>query len=337
MVAAFLAIIVTGQLAGASASGYHIVDSFKLAGGVRWDYVTFDDAQNRLFVTREHSVDAIDAATGRVLGTIPDLGRAHGVALDPTRHRGFITDEGGHNVVIFDTDTLQVTTKVSVGEGPDAIVFDDVSGTAFAIDHDSRDVTPIAAAADHALPPIPLPDEPEFATTDGSGHVFINLTNKAEVAVIDTVARTLKQTWPLGPACVSATGLAIDRPRQRLIATCRNGVMQILSSVDGHGIASVPIGKFSDAAAFDPGTQTAFSSNQDGTLSVVTTDGSGTYALRDTVSTPKGTRTMAVDAKTHRLYLPGGILDHIEPPAGERPYPLTVMKEGSFNVLVLAP
>ncbi len=170
----------------------------------------------------------------------------------------------------------------------------------------------------------------------GSGHLFVNLTNKAEVAVIDTGTRKLTQTWPLGPECVQATGLAIDQDGHRLFAACRNGVVQILSSDDGHAIVSLPVGKFSDAMVFDQTTRTAFSSSANGTLSVIAQDASGTFAVRETVPTPVGARTMAIDMKTHRVYLPSGVVDHIDPPKGARPYPLTVMKAGSFNVLVVA-
>jgi len=334
--AAFLMMSTTVIPVQAVERGYHVVNHLNLPGPVRWDYITSDDATGRLFIAREQEVDVVDSVTGHLLGTIP-LGLVHGIALDEARHQGFISDEASHDLAVFDTTTLAIIAKVAVGEGPDAVVYDRVADTVFAIDRDSRDVTPILAASGRALAAIPLPDEPEFAVADGSGRLFINLTNKAEVAVIDTATRKLTQTWPLGPACVQATGLAIDRDGHRLFAACRNGVVQILSSEDGHAVASVPVGKFSDATVFDQATKTAFSSSGTGTLSVIAQDAAGAYAVRQTVTTPVGARTMAIDAKTHRLYLPSGVVDHVDPPAGARPYPLTVMKAGSFNVLVVAP
>ena len=307
--------------AAPAAELYRVLQRFEVSGSVRWGYVAFDPGSRRLFVTREHSVDAIDAANGRVLGSVAGLGGAHGVAFDPGLRHGFATDGKAGSVVVFDTATMALTASVPMGREPDAVVFDDASGTVFAVERDSHDVVPISAGDLRKLPAIALPDEPEFAVADGAGHVFVNLTNRAEVAMIDTVARTLTRTWSLGPGCRGANGLAIDRAHRVLFATCRNGTMRILSAEDGDAIAAVAIGKGSDAAAFDPVTRTAFSSNGDGTLSVVAQDASGTYALRETVQTSPGARTMALDPQTHRLYLPSGVVDHVDPPDATRPYP----------------
>jgi DNA-binding beta-propeller fold protein YncE len=309
-------------------SGYRIVKTIPLGGDGGWDYLTVDSAARRVYVSRSTHVVVMDADSGAVTGDIPDTSGVHGIALAPELGRGFTSNGRANSATIFDLKTLKIIGTAKAGENPDAIVYDTVSKRVFTLNGRSQDATVINAADGSVAGTIPLGGKPEFAVADGKGRVYVNIEDKAELVAFDANKLTVAGRWPMAP-CEEPTGLAMDLKSRRLFAGCHNKLLMILDADSGKVVGSAPIGGGVDATAFDPDTKFIFSSNGDGTLTVVREESPDKFSVVETVSTKRGARTMALDAKTHDIFLATADFD---PPAeGER---RPRMKPGSFVILV---
>jgi YVTN family beta-propeller protein len=316
---------------------YSLTGTLSLPGAVRWDYLTFDTQNQRLFITRGDSVDVLDITGQNIVSTIPNTSGVHGVALAPDINEGFISDGMADTVTIFDLTTLETLTSVPTGMKPDAIVYEASTKRVYTANGNSNDVTAIDTKTNAVLDTIKLDGKPEFAVVDEHGHLYINIEDKAEIAVIDTKNLKVITTYDLKPTCESPTGLAIDRKNLRLFSVCGNLKMVITSAKTGKMIDVLPIGAHSDAAVFDPDTGLAFSSNGDGTLTVVSQVSKNHYQVIQTVKTKPTARTMALNPTTHDLYLAAAETNVIGPlsvnPPPERPH----MKPDSFMILTVHP
>jgi DNA-binding beta-propeller fold protein YncE len=267
----------------------------------------------------------VDVDKGTLVGEVPNLKGIHGVALVPKRGRGFVSNGGDSTVTVFDLDTLREVNRVKVGMRPDAIVYDPASNRVFTCNGGGRSATAIDVETEKVVGSIDLGGKPESAVADGKGQVFINLEDKSELLALDTRDLKVAQRWPVAPGRDPA-GLAIDRAHRRLFSTCHNQKMVVLDADTGRVLATPPIGRGTDACVFDPDTGLAFSSNGDGTLTVVREDGKGGYEVAETVKTEPGARTMALDPKTHNV-----LLVTARPKAGQR----RAFEPGTFVVLVV--
>ena len=291
------------QTPPAASSGYHLDATWKIGGEGGWDYLCFDADARRLYIAREDRIQVIDADTGALAGEVPGLDGAHGVALVPALGRGFASSGKSDAVIIFDLKSLKpVGTPVRVGNKPDAIVYDPASKHVLAMDGKSGDATVIDPESGKVLATVALGGKPEFAAADGKGTVFINLEDKSEIVALDTSANSIRQRWPIAPG-ESPTGLSIDVEKHRLFAGCANEKMMVLDAGSGKVLAALAIGKGVDATAFDPGTGFAFASNGDGTLTVVEEGAQGEFQVVENVKSQPGARTMALDLKTHAIFL----------------------------------
>jgi YVTN family beta-propeller protein len=324
--------------ASAAPLNYHVTDRVHLDGDVRWDYLSFDATHHRLFITRGDHVDVFDVASKQVVGTIPDTHGVHGVALAPDLDRGFTSNGQDNAVTVFELSTLKVVAKVPVGERPDAIVYDPLTKRVFTANAKGQSLTPVDAATLHPEAAIPLAGKPEFTVVDGKGLLFVNIEDKNTIAVVDTKALRLIRTYDLSSACNEPAGLAIDRQTERLWATCHNQAMVVVDAgYGGRILQGLPTGRGSDAAVFDDKAKLGFSSNGDGTLTVVGEDSPNKFSVWQTVSTMTGARTMALDPESHALYLVTGELEPA-PPADPKQAPARPrFKPGSFTVLVVSP
>jgi DNA-binding beta-propeller fold protein YncE len=286
----------------AAATGYHVTGTIHIGGEGGWDYLTVDSAAHRLYVSHATHVVVVDLDAGKVAGDIPDTPGVHGIALAPDQNRGFISNGRGNNVTIFDLKTLQVVSKVPAGENPDAIRYDAVSGRVFAFNGRSRNATAIDAKTGTVAATIALPGKPEFSVADGKGHVYVNIEDTSELAEIDTAKLAMTKKYSLSP-CEGPSGLAIDAKSRRLFSVCANRLMAVSDPDAGKVLAMPAIGAGPDGAAFDPETGYAFSSNGDGTLTIVHQSGS-TWDVVENIATERGARTIALDEKTHKVYLP---------------------------------
>ncbi len=283
--------------------GYHQIGKLTLGGMGFWDYLTCDSAAHRLYVTHGTHVMVLDTLKEAVVGDIPNTPGVHGVAIAPRLHRGFISNGGDNTVTVFDTKSLKEIERVPVGTRPDAILFDPASNRVFTFNGGSHDATAIDAASTKVVGTVPLEGRPEFAVADGKGEVFVNLEDKSQIVAFDARTLTVKNRWPLAPG-EGPSGLAMDRQHRRLFSVCSNEKMVVLDADSGRVVATPTIGKGPDASAFDPKLGLAFSSNgRDGTLTVVKEESPDTFTVVGTVPTQLGARTMALDPRTHTIYL----------------------------------
>jgi DNA-binding beta-propeller fold protein YncE len=319
----------------ADSQKYEVTNHFAVGGEGGWDYLTYDADGGRLFVTRSTHVMVLDAATGKVLGDLPETPGVHGVAVASDLGVGVTSNGKAGNLTIFDLKSLKKTGDVKAGNKPDAILYEPLTHYVFAFNGNSHDATVIDPAKATVVATIPLDGAPEFAVTDLRGHVFVNLEDKNEIAEIDVQKKTVMAKWPL-TGCDGPTGLAIDRKNNRLFSVCSNQVMTVLDAVSGKLVATVAIGKHPDAAGFDPETRLVFSSNGDGTMTVVRQDTADKYTVVQTVPTALGARTLALDPKSHKIYLVTAKFGATPAATPEQPRPRPAMIPGSFEVLVVS-
>ncbi len=334
-VAAALGVVVfTGAFlvaasAPTGASGYRVIKIVPISGEGGWDYVYVDSDARRVYVSHATQVVVLDADSYEVVGSIPDTQGVHGIAIAPELGRGFTSNGRSNDVTIFDLKTLKTIGTVKTDANPDAIVYDSVSKRVFTFNGRGKNTTAINAADGTVAGTLALGGKPEFAVADGKGSIYVNIEDTSELIHIDSQKITETHRWPLAP-CKSPSGLAMDRKNRRLFAVCDEKVMAVVNADTGKVVATPTIGEGVDASAFESATQLAFASNGEGTLTVVHEDSPDKFTVVENVPTKKSARTMALDLKTHNIFLPAADFD---PPApGER---RGKMKPGSFVLLVL--
>ena len=318
----------------AADSGYHIIKRLKVGGEGGWDYLTVDNAARRLYISRSTHVMVIDLDTDKVIGDIPNTPGVHGIAIAPELNRGFTSNGKADTSTIFDLKTLKVLGEVKTGGNPDSIIYDPASKKVFTFNGRSKDTTVFSAVTGKVLKTIPLGGKPEFSAIDGKGNIYVNIEDTNEVAEIDGKKARVSKRFSIKP-CEEPSGLGLDSEHGRVFSGCHNKVMTVLDTKIGKVIATPPIGANVDGNGFDSGTGLAFSSNGDGTLTVVREASSGKFEVAETVTTQRGSRTMAVDPKTHNIYLPAAQFMPPKAPTAENPKPRPVMVKDSFEVLVV--
>jgi YVTN family beta-propeller protein len=334
---ALVAALVAGTAGSAPAnSDLQVLQRWKVGGAGTWDYLTLDAAGKRLFVSRSTRVDVISTDSGKVTGTIPNTLGVHGIALAEDTKRGYTSNGKADSVTVFDSDSLAVIREVKLAaHNPDAILYEPVGKHIFTFNGKSKDVTVLDASSLEVVATLAVPDKPEFAVDDGNGHIFVNIESEAgQMTVIDSRKLSVIRTFPL-PGCASPSGLAIDKAHHRLFSVCDGKIMVVTDADTGKQIARVPVGDGPDAAAFDPKRGLAFSSNGDGTLTVVREESADRYSVQATVATQRGARTMALDPATGKVYVVTA--DFGPPPAAtpEQPHPRPVPVPDTFTVLVI--
>ena len=322
------------QTPGKSTPGYHLVNKIEVGGEGGWDYVFDDSDAHRLYVSHAAKVIIIDTDTDKVVGEIAGLKGVHGIAVAKKFGLGFISDGRDNSVTIFDTKTLKTLGKANTGTNPDSIIYDPASKRVFAFNGGSKNATAINATDGTVVGTIELGGRPEFAASDEKGTVFVNLEDKSEVAAIDSKKLTVRSHWSLTPDGEEPSGMAIDRKHGRLFVVCSNKKMVVLNDESGKIITTLPIGSGVDAAGFDDKEKFAFASNGEGTLTVVREDAADKFSVAETVTTQRGARTMAVDRKTHKVYLPTAQFGEAPAPTKERPRPRPPIIPNSFVILV---
>ena len=308
-----------GSLALRSAAGgdaYEFSNEIPIGGEGGWDILAVDSAARRLYVSHSTKVVVIDLEKNAVAGEITETPGVHGLVPVPELHRGFTTNGKEDKASVVDLATLKTTAKIETGKNPDAFAYDTKRGEVYIFNHSGGSATVIDAKTAKVVATIQLGGEPEFgASDDAAGRVYVNLEDKSEVAVIDAAKHEVVARWPLAPG-TEPTGLALDAAHHRLFATCHNKVMEMVDTTSGKVVASVPIGAGVDGCAFDDATQLAFASCGEGTTTIAKEEGPDVLTTVQTLKTERSARTMALDPKTHRIYLPSA---QFEPPATPAP------------------
>jgi DNA-binding beta-propeller fold protein YncE len=328
-------LLLLGSLPAHAQTNWEVTRTFPVGGQGSWDYLTVDSATHRLFVPRSTHTLVIDAESGKTLGDIPGQKSAHGVAIVSEVGRGFISDGGGDGaVIIFDLKSYAVLGKIAAQPDADGIIYDPAVGRVLVVSGDGGvlmsfkpDIDPASGKIDA---PIDLGGKPEFLASDANGKVYVNLTDKNEVAVVDMKGRKVVARWPVAPGG-APVGMAIDAKNRRLLIGCRKPQkLIVMSTDDGKVLSDLPIGAGVDATQVDQGQ--AFASCRDGSLAVASETSPGKFEIVQIVRTPTGARTMGIDSATHRIYLPTAEFEEPKPGATGRP----VMKPGSFMIVVVA-
>jgi DNA-binding beta-propeller fold protein YncE len=325
-----LALTVFGALAASAQKPFHVEDRWLIGGEGGWDYLTADPTTHRLYIAHTTKVDVVDTNTGKVIGAVTGLTRCHGVVIAPDGKTGFVSDGGANQVIAFDPKTFVTLAKIPAGTNPDGIAYEPVTNTVWAFNGRSKDATIIDASQKKAIGTIALPGKPEFPQTDGKGTIFVNIEDKNVIVRLDAKTRMATATWPLA-GCDSPSGMAIDTAGSRLFSVCDGNKMAVTDAKTGRSLATPSIGEGPDAAGYDARSKLAFSSNGDGTLTIIDAGKAG-YPLVQTVSTEKGARTMTYDTASGKVYLVTSkfaAADPANPKARPAPIP------GTFTILVV--
>jgi len=311
---------------------FAVQEKWKVGGEGGWDYLLDDSSAHRLYITHGTRVEVIDSNTGKSIGAITGLKGTHGVALDEDGKFGYISDGRANAVVVFDRGTLATVATIPAGTNPDGITFEPMTKTVWAFNGGSHNVTVIDAAARKVIATVALPGKPECPVADGTGQVFDNIEDKNEIVRLDAKNLKITATWPLG-GLESPSGLAIDRAGKRLFAVCDGKKMAVVDAVSGKLLATPAIGDGPDAAGYDPKAKLAFSSNGDGTLTVIDASGSS-YKVLQTLATQRGARTMTLDPATGKVYVVSAEMGPRPAATAENPRPRPTIMPDSFTVLV---
>ncbi len=304
MSGATLAMARSGQAEAAGPVDYHFVKSVPLGAPNGWDYLLYSPTTHRLFIAHGNRLTVVDGRTDRVVGQVgPIPGGPHGTAFDPAAGVG-ITDDGRlGQAVIFNLKTLEVVSRLKVQRGADAVTFDPVSGHAFVIDGDTGDIAVVDPAHRRVVTFIHIGGDLEYAVPGDNGELYVNGVTHREIFRINTATNRVDARWPM-PQCRSPHGLAIDTRTHRLFSSCENQRLVVVDAQDGAVVATVPIGRGTDADRFDPKSGLIFSSNGfDGTLSIIREVNAQRFVPVATVRTALSARTMAIDDASGRVYL----------------------------------
>lgn len=326
------ALLVAGSSALLAQGPYHVQDKWKIGGDGGWDYLAVDPHSGLLYITRGNHVMVVNTTSGKVVADITGLKGTHGVVFDTDNKTGYISDGASNDVAVFDRATNKITQTIPAGTGPDGMVFDPFTKTAWAFNGRSKNATVIDSKTKQVIATVALPGKPEFPVSDGKGSIFVNIEDKNETAHIDAKSHTVLAVWP---SCDSPSGHAIDIANNRLFSVCDGKKMAVLDATTGKVVASPDIGEGPDAAAFDPATHNAFSSNGEGTLTVVHQNSPDSYAVLENLPTQRSARTMALDPKTGKLYLVAAEFGPRPAPTPENPRGRPPIVPGSFVVIVV--
>jgi DNA-binding beta-propeller fold protein YncE len=331
---AAIGLVLAGAAVAAAGPGYRVIATYKVGGDGGWDYLTADSDARRVYISRGTHVMVMDADSGKIVGDIADTQGVHGIALAADLGRGFTSNGREGTVSIFDLKTLQTSGKVKAGDNPDAILYDPATKRVFTFNGRSQDSTAIDGASGQVLGTIKLDGKPEFAASDAKGEVFVNIEDKSEIQVIDPNKLVVTAKWPLAP-CEEPSGLSIDRKNRRLFVGCDNKMMAVVDADSGKVLATPAIGDGVDATIFDPESGLAFAScGQDGVLTVVKEESPAKFSVAETVTTQKGARTLALDAKTHNVFVVTAQFGPRPAATADNPHPRPAIIPDSFLVLV---
>ena len=335
MIAGLWAFYVVAFSGVAAAGEYALKQKIKIGGEGGWDYLTFDASTDRLFITRGTRVQIVDPLKGTVLAEIADTPGVHGVALASDIGKGYTSNGRDNSVTVFDLKSLKSLTKIATtgGENPDFIAYDAVSKRVVTFNGRSHNASVIDTATDTLIATIPLRGKPESAVADGKGMMFVDIEDKNEIAAIDTRKNAVVANWPL-PGCDEPAGLAMDTKTRRLFVGCHNKVMVILNADSGKVVTTLPIGEGVDANVFDAQTKQIFSSQGDGTLTIIQAAPGDQFSVQQNATTQRGARTMALNPKNHDIYLVSAEFDEA-PAVDGQPRPRRTLKPDTFTLIVM--
>jgi DNA-binding beta-propeller fold protein YncE len=282
-----------------------VLKSEKVGGEGGFDYVYADSASRKLFIVRSGRpggrADAYDLDTLKLAGSIADVSGGHGVAVDAKTGHGFTSS---NPIVMFDAKTLATIKTVKVEGNPDGILAEPSTGHIFVLSHRAPNVTVLNGEDGAIVGTIDLGGAPEEGAADGKGHVYIDVEDKDRVAVVDAATNKMTGSYELGEKGKAPAGLSMDAKNGILFCCCRRpAVCVIMNALDGKILETLPIGAGVDAAEFSSQTMESFSSQGDGTLTIIKENSPSSFVVEQTVATPRGAKCSTLDSKTGQIYL----------------------------------
>ncbi|MDE3010544.1 MAG: YncE family protein [Pseudomonadota bacterium] len=274
-----------------------------LGAASKWDFLAVQPGTGHVFAALGDHLAVVDADTGKALGRIGGLDRAHGVAFDTAHQLGFVSSGGSDSITTFALDTFKILhTTPAGGKSPDALLFLAQTGRLYSFNGKSHDMTVIEPTSGAVQARVALPGKPEVAVGDAD-RVWVNLEDLHQLAMIDIHSNTLVRSTEL-PGCVEPTGLAYDAQHQRLFSACSNGRLVVTAADDGRMVASLAIGEEPDGVEFDATRATIIApSGSRGSVSIIHQDDADHYHVVQTVVTAPKARTLALDARNGKAYL----------------------------------
>ena len=326
---ATLLLVFSMAMASFAQKTYGIKKTFHIASPGGWDYLAIND--NELYVSHGNQVNILNKTTGDSIGILENTNGVHGIAFIPSLNKGYTTNGRLNNVTVFDLATHKILDQIATGQNPDAILYDDFSKQIITCNGRSNDLTIIDPISGKLIATIPVGGKPETAVTNHAGKLYVNIEDKNEIVVVNTNTHKVEQHWSLGDA-EGPTGLAMDVVTKRLFAGCEK-ILVVMDANNGNIISKLPIGDGCDGVAFDNATQTIFTSNGVGNMTVINEKGPNKFVIASTVITKRGARTITIDESSHLLYLPTAEFEPLPANAkqGDRPK----MKAGTFQVMVI--
>lgn len=314
---------------------YSVSKKINIPGDEGWDYLAVDNVNQHLFVSHGSVVNVVDLKSDKTIATIPDTKGAHGIAIANDLNKAFITNGKDNSISIVNLKTFELIEKVKIdGIKPDAILYDKFSAKVFAFNAESNDATILDANTNKVIKTIALGGNPEFSVTNTKGFIYVNIENKSQIKTINSTTLEVVNTWSIAPG-KEPSGLAIDLKTNRLFSVCSNKLMIVVDASNGTIVTTLPIGDGCDGVAFDPNKNLVFSSNGEGTVTVVKEVNTSTFTVLKTVKTQKGARTVALNPTTSQLYLPTSEFGRKPAPTAENPMPRATIIPNSFVVLVV--
>lgn len=321
----------------AASADYRVVARYPIAGDTAsFDYLRVDAVARRLYVAREKRVEVLDADTGKKVGEVGPLTRAHGVAISSATGHGFATSGIDDQITMFDLKTLATLKQFkSTGSNPDAIEYDAESKRIYVANHGSGDVTVIDPASGDVVGTVKFGGGTlEGLAFDGRGQGFVNAEDKSAVFVFDLKTLQPKAQWSAAPG-EGGTGLAIDTVHHRLFSACANNKVVVLDSDTGKVVATPVIGDDPDGLVYEAATGRIFVSNVDGTLTVIQEDSADKYSVLQNVTTQRGCRTIALDDKTGRVVTCAPKYGPAPAPVKGGPRPRPPVLPGTFEAILV--
>jgi len=314
-------------------SNYQITNKIHVGGDGGWDYLSMDEASSRLFVSHGNMVNVVDVIAGKVIGTIPDTKGVHGIALANDLNKAFISNGRDTSVTVIDLKTLKFIARIKVtGNNPDAILYDSFSHKVFTFNGRSSNSTVIDAVINKVVGTIALSGKPEFPVTDSNGKIYVNIEDKSSISAIDVETLKVLQTWSIAPG-EEPSGLAFDVKNHRLFSVCGNKLLVVSNAISGKVVGTVKIGGNVDGVSFDAAQNRIYTSNGEGTMTIIQENDANTYSVLETFPTARGARTITLNSKTHKLYLPTAEYGETPAVTQQNPRPWANLKPDSFTVL----
>jgi DNA-binding beta-propeller fold protein YncE len=329
-------------------SGYRVLRSIHLGGEGGWDYVTVDSDARRVYIPRSTHIMVVDADSGKLVGDIQGMNGLHGVAVATEFNRGFVTGnktEQEGTVYVFDLKTLMLTSAIKSNSiDTDSLIYDPSTKRVYVNNGDGMNLTVVDAATAKVVGSLDFKANPEAAVADGKGSIFQDYEDKGQVIEYDAMKLTIKNKWPT-PGCDAPVGMAMDKANRRLYIGCRGkgatapGALIVMNADTGKVVASQPIGIGVDGDVFDPNTGNVYAPCRDsgdgksGATYIFHADSPDKISQVATVKTIYGARTLALDSKTHHIFLIGTEQNDPVPPTAKNPNPRPKPVPSTFELL----